>query len=69
VRDTGPGPDAEPATRPPTGESFGLRNVQDRLQGHFGTQAALALSREGEWTVARIEMPLIEDLSPAGVAR
>jgi signal transduction histidine kinase len=69
VRDTGPGPDAEPAARPPAGESFGLRNVQDRLQGHFGTHASLSLGRDAEWTVARIEMPLIEDLSPAGASR
>jgi hypothetical protein len=44
------------------GESFGLRSVRDRLQGHFGPRAALTLERDvarGQ-TVARIDMPLIE---------
>jgi signal transduction histidine kinase len=64
VRDSGPGPSAlfPPST---AGENFGLRSVRDRLQAHFGANASLELTREGEETVARIEMPLIEHLSPA----
>jgi sensor histidine kinase YesM len=69
VRDTGPGPAAPVATGAPAGESFGLRSVRDRLEGHFGGNASLELRRDQDITVARIEMPLIEDLSPAGVAR
>ena len=68
VRDTGPGLDA--ATRLPSssGESFGLRSVRDRLDGYFGADACLTLSRDGETTLARIELPLIEELTPAAGA-
>jgi sensor histidine kinase YesM len=70
VTDTGPGLSTgaagEVASAP--GESFGLRSVRDRLQGHFGTNASLTLTRTGDVTVARIEMPLIEELSPAAGA-
>jgi hypothetical protein len=62
VSDTGPGPDQ--VTRDATaGEGFGLRSVRDRLHGHFGARASLALTREanGAVTAARIEMPLIRD--------
>ena len=69
VRDTGPGPDA-PVHHPPSGESFGLRSVRDRLRGHFGTQASLDLLREGGTTIARIQLPLVEQTAPlAGMAR
>ena len=69
VRDTGPG--IETFRRPsPSGESFGLRSVRDRLEGHFGTQASLDLFRDNEQTIARIRMPLIRELSGvAGGAR
>jgi signal transduction histidine kinase len=64
VRDTGPGPDEarDPVAR--SGESFGLRSVHDRLRGHFGDDASLQLRREGPLTIARLELPLIEELSP-----
>ena len=62
VRDTGPGP-SHPANLTTSGASFGLRSVRDRLHGHFGAQARLELTREHDTTVARIEMPLTEDLS------
>jgi signal transduction histidine kinase len=69
VRDTGPGPGAVHSSSP-AGESFGLRSVRDRLQGHFGPSASLDLRREHDATIARIELPLIEDLSLAtGPAR
>jgi signal transduction histidine kinase len=67
VRDTGPGPASTDAVTP--GEHFGLRSVRDRLLGHFGADASLELRRVGDITIARIEMPLIEELSPAGVTR
>ncbi len=64
VSDSGPGIDR--AGRPaPAGESFGLRSVRDRLQGHFGAAASLELVREGDRTVARIRMPLVD--APAAV--
>ena len=63
VRDSGPGPAAAGQTMPSAGESFGLRSVRDRLQGHFDGNATLSLEREGEMTIARIQMPLVEDLS------
>ena len=64
VRDTGPGPSASPAPMP-AGENFGLRSVRDRLHGHFGANAALRLEHDRGVTTARIDLPLIEDLSPA----
>jgi signal transduction histidine kinase len=68
VRDTGPGPESTFTSAP--GESFGLRSVRDRLQGHFGANASLELGREHNVTVARIVMPAIEDLSlAAGASR
>jgi hypothetical protein len=69
VRDTGPGPDTFSAAVSSAGESFGLRSVRDRLRGHFGNAATLALHRDGDATIARIEMPLIEDLSLAAGGR
>jgi LytS/YehU family sensor histidine kinase len=69
VRDSGPGL-TTPCLDMPPGEHFGLRSVRDRLAVHFGTKATLELTREGEMTVARIALPLIEELSPVtGVAR
>jgi hypothetical protein len=59
VRDTGPGLDLPDASNA-AGESFGLRSVRDRLHGHFGDDASLDLRREGDITVARIELPLVE---------
>ena len=68
VRDTGPGPDAAARLPSSSGEHFGLRSVRDRLQGYFGADAALELTRDGETTLARIELPLIEELTPAAGA-
>ena len=70
VRDTGPGPLTGDATTMPAGESFGLRSVRDRLRGHFGSNATLELRRENDQTVARIDLPLIDDRAiAAGAAR
>jgi sensor histidine kinase YesM len=66
VRDTGPGLEAPRRSATSSGESFGLRSVRDRLEGHFGTHASLTLAREKDRTVARIRLPLIHEL--AGVA-
>jgi LytS/YehU family sensor histidine kinase len=69
VRDTGPGPEAPHEAMAAGGESFGLRSVRERLLGHFGANASLSLAREGDLTVARLELPFIEALSPAGAGR
>jgi LytS/YehU family sensor histidine kinase len=60
VRDTGPGADA-PTVQPREGEGFGLRNVRERLRGHFGDRATLSLTRDRSAgvTVARIVMPAV----------
>jgi hypothetical protein len=63
VRDNGPGPYAAgDQPRRLDGESFGLRSVRDRLQGHFGDSARLTLERDTTVgvTVACIDMPLSE---------
>ena len=64
VRDTGPGLDASPRHPPAEGESFGLRSVRERLSGYFAADARLDLLREGETTVARIDMPFVEQTNP-----
>jgi hypothetical protein len=68
VRDTGPGPETTRERGSRAGESFGLRSVRDRLRGHFGDDASLDLRRDGDTTIARLELPLIEELSPVGGA-
>jgi hypothetical protein len=39
--------------------------VRDRLNGHFGENATLTLTRDADVTVAAVELPIIEDLAPA----
>jgi signal transduction histidine kinase len=69
VRDTGPGLDNDARTGAGSGESFGLRSVRERLHGHFGERASLDLRREQGATIARIELPLVDDHSIAAGAR
>jgi two-component system sensor histidine kinase YesM len=63
VSDTGPGPDADDAGADgrPTGESFGLRSVRERLRGHFGDDATFSLERDSArgLTVAHVSMPAV----------
>ena len=66
VHDTGPGPGEHDSMPAADGESFGLRSVRDRLQGHFGTRASLELTRENGVTVARIQLPLVMEEAIAG---
>ena len=60
VRDNGPGfrPAATPATASREG-GYGLRNVRERLRGHFGDAASLTIGRDAALgiTVVGIEMP------------
>lgn len=60
VRNTGPA-SADAGGEPPEGEGFGLRSVRERLAGHFGDQAFVALDedRAAGLTVARLTMPLV----------
>jgi sensor histidine kinase YesM len=75
VRDTGPGLNADQLSSGATasaakgGESFGLRSVRERLHGHFGDKASLELRRENETTIARIDLPLVDDRAIAGAVR
>lgn len=63
VCDNGPGPAGrdDPASDEGDGdgERFGLRNVRERLAGHFGDAASVALFRDEARgrTVARVELP------------
>ena len=64
VCDNGPGPAQAPgpadfARR--AGEQFGLRSVRDRLRGHFGGDAAFALTRDDARgvTMATLDLPLV----------
>ena len=47
VRDNGPGfPPAAMRGSPPSNGGYGLRNVRERLQGHFGDAAGLHIGRD-----------------------
>jgi signal transduction histidine kinase len=47
VRDNGPGfPAAAMRSLPPADGGYGLRNVRERLQGHFGAAAGLHIGRD-----------------------
>ena len=66
VTDNGPGLEQGD---PPTSEGggYGLRNVEERLEGYFGDGARLRLSRDEAraLTVAEIRMPLSTELPPS----
>lgn len=52
VRNTG-----RPPSTPRPGAT-GLRNLEDRLALAYGGRARFHLEREGEWTLARLELPV-----------
>jgi len=68
VRDNGPGfhPAALRALES-RGGGYGLRNVRERLRGHFGNAAMLRIERDEArgMTVASVEMPLAALMQPA----
>jgi len=70
VRDNGPGfsPAALRALES-RGGGYGLRNVRERLQGHFGDAAMLRIERDEArgMTVASVAMPLAAVAQPAMV--
>jgi hypothetical protein len=60
VRDNGPGfPPAGGRSAHTRPAGYGLRNVRERLEGHFGGDASLAIERDTAqgMTVVRMEMP------------
>ena len=57
VRDDGPGPNGltpDPAER---GTGLGLENTRRRLSHLYGAEQSLTLTRDGAWTVVRVELP------------
>jgi LytS/YehU family sensor histidine kinase len=68
VRDNGPG-FAGGTAAALAAAGHGLRNVQDRLRGHFGEDATLTLERDeaAGLTVAGVELPLL--LAPPSEVR
>lgn len=48
--------------------SVGLLNVERRLHGHFGDTAQLRLEQVGGWTVAEIDVPVVEDAAETAPA-
>jgi len=73
VADSGPGfPGAaeNPAAVGSEGGGFGLRNVRERLEGHFGGEAALSVRRDEDRgkTVVALRMPLARLESRSGGA-
>jgi hypothetical protein len=61
VGDNGPGfPDAATLAFPPGNGGYGLRNIRERLQGHFGAAAFLAVDRDTAlgMTVVSVRLPV-----------
>jgi anti-sigma regulatory factor (Ser/Thr protein kinase) len=60
ARDNGPGFPDHPRDRP-SGQRHGLRNVRERLEGHFGSAASLTVRRDETdgMTVVAIETPFL----------
>jgi LytS/YehU family sensor histidine kinase len=61
VRDNGAEAESNGRRREaPIGEGYGLRNIRERLAGHFGDRASFSLTRDRatSTTVAAIELPL-----------
>lgn len=61
VRDNGADAESNGRKREaPIGEGYGLRNIRERLGGHFGDRASFSLTRDRatSTTVAAIELPL-----------
>jgi len=61
VGDNGPGfPQAALRTLPPADGCYGLRNIRERLQGHFGDTASLTIDRDTAlgMTVVSLLLPL-----------
>jgi LytS/YehU family sensor histidine kinase len=61
VADNGPGfPDAATPAFPPGNGGYGLRNIRERLQGHFGAAAFLAVDRDAAlgMTVVSVRLPI-----------
>lgn len=61
VADNGAGP--VPASGEPT-EGVGLGNARKRLHELYGPLGHITLTREEEWTVASIELPVRTDMGP-----
>jgi len=62
VSDNGPGfrPGADTqASRPGDASGFGLKNIRDRLHGHYGARASMEVSRdpEGRMTMVSLKIP------------
>ena len=61
VADNGPGFPAEEPEHPdsPGASGFGLKNIRDRLRGHFGEHARLEIARDasGQKTVVSLSLP------------
>jgi two-component system sensor histidine kinase YesM len=60
VGDNGPGfPSAAARALPPGNGGYGLRNIRERLQGHFGQTASLTIDRDTAqgMTVVSLRLP------------
>jgi len=65
VRDNGPGfPAAAMRSLPPGDGGYGLRNIRERLQGHFGEAASLVIDRD-----TALGMTVVSLLLPVAVPR
>lgn len=70
VGDNGPGfPAVAARAFPPDNGGYGLRNIRERLQGHFGQTASLTIDRDAAlgMTVVRVRLPCV--VSQAAEAR
>jgi len=63
VCDNGPGFEDDmlgPDPEHRSGTGMGLQNIQNRIKGYFGTDGGFSIRREGQWTEARIMIPVVE---------
>ena len=57
VRDDGPGPNGLALDSVERGTGLGLENTRRRLAHLYGAEQSLSLTRDGAWTVVRVELP------------
>jgi LytS/YehU family sensor histidine kinase len=69
VVDNGPGFDGTGASTPRAGGGYGLVNVQQRLEGYFGSDGGLTVTRSDGLTIVAVSLPLVRQEPKPHAAR
>jgi GAF domain-containing protein len=69
VVDNGPGFDGTGASTPRAGGGYGLVNVQQRLEGYFGSDGGLTVTRSDGLTMVAVSLPLVRQEPKPHTAR